>query len=148
MRRTMLMIVFAASLSACVSNRVSLRTVDAAEARWRSGGIAGYGFKLRTSAFTLDARCEGADGAVEVEVRSNHTTKFGTCELNSKFAEGFGSMPALFSTVREERAERPSELKVKFNDKLGYPEVIGINYARWVTDHGVTYHVSDFRRLH
>jgi hypothetical protein len=147
MQRIMIFIVASASLSACVSNRTSVRTIHQAEARWMAADISDYSFKFLKNAQVPDTECGEADQPIDVEVRGGRTTKFGTCDVNSGFAQAFGSIPSIFSTLRAERGRHPPGLEVEFNDALGYPEVISINHARWVTDSGVNYFVRDLRKI-
>jgi len=146
MQRVLIVIVATALLSACISSRTSLRAIQHAEARWVAMGISDYSFKLLKNAQIPDTECGESDRPIEIEVRDGRTVKFGTCDVSSRYALSFGSIPAIFSTLRAERARKPPSLEVDFNDALGYPEIISINNARWVTDHGVTYIVRDLRK--
>lgn len=147
MYRISLVIVASALLSACVSSRTPLRTIQQAETRWASGGLSDYSFGLIQNAQVPDTECGIADRPIDIEVRGGRTVRFGTCDVSSAYAQAFGSIPAIFATLRAERMRRPVLLEVKFNADLGYPEVISINHARWTTDGNENFFVRDFRRL-
>ncbi len=123
---------------------MSKREISLAEKKWHSSGIKNYNYNLTIATLALDQACSTPRVGIEIEVRDGHLKKFGTCDLNAKHTKGFGTIEAVFLTLRNEKSESPPGLEVRFNEIYGFPEYIDINYSRWLTDHRIQYHISEF----
>jgi hypothetical protein len=145
MRRLILAATFLSFLGAC-SHLVPLSEIDAAESKWRAKQIQNYDFELDVGSLSESTPCSTGT-TINVEVRSGRAVKFGNCRVEAKMALQLGSVPQMFETIRANRAERPPELRVRFNPALGYPEEIYINSSRTRTDYSVRYSVTSFREI-
>ena len=132
------------SIVGCSLLNVSNREISLAEKKWQATGIKNYNYNLTIATLARDRACSTPRVGIEIEVRNGQLKKFGTCDLNAKHAKEFGTIDAVFLTLRNEKSESPPGLEVRFNESYGFPEYIDINYSRWLTDHRVQYHISEF----
>ncbi len=132
------------SIAGCSLLNVSKREISLAEKKWQSSGIKNYNYNLTIATLARDQACSTPRVGIEIEVRDGKLKKFGTCDLTAKHAKEFGTIDAVFLTLRNEKSESPPGLEVRFNESYGFPEYIDINYSRWLTDHRVQYHISEF----
>jgi Family of unknown function (DUF6174) len=126
---------------------VSKREISLAEKQWKAAGIQNYNYTLIIATLSRNDECSTPKVGIEIEVRDGKLTKFGTCELNIKNAQRFGTIDRVFSTLRNEKSESPPGLEVRFNETYAFPEYIDVNYSRWYTDHRVQYHIFDFAEI-
>lgn len=132
------------TLVGCSLLNVSKREISLAEKKWQSNGIKNYNYNLTIATLARDQTCSTPRVGIEIEVRDGRLKKFGTCDLNARYTKEFGTIDAVFLTLRKEKSESPPGLEVRFNDSYGFPEYIDINYSRWLTDYRVQYHISEF----
>lgn len=142
--RKLIFTLLVVSVAGCSLLNVSKREISLAEKKWHSSGIKNYNYNLTIATLALDQACSTPRVGIEIEVRDGHLKKFGTCDLNAKHTKGFGTIEAVFLTLRNEKSESPPGLEVRFNEIYGFPEYIDINYSRWFTDHRIQYHISEF----
>ena len=142
--RKLLFTLLILNIGGCSLLNVSKREISFAEQKWQSAGIQNYNYELIIASLEHYQECSTPRAGIEIEVRGGKLKKFGTCELNAKYAKEFGTIDAVFLTLRNEKSESPPGLEVRFNENYGFPEYIDINYSRWLTDHSVQYHILKF----
>lgn len=144
MRKIILLFVVL-SFFGCSLLNTSKREIRNSKKLWASSEVKNYNYTFTVASLARDNECSTPKVGIEVEVRNGKLTKFGTCALNVEKASQFGTIEKVFETLENERSSSPPDLEVRFNKVYGYPEYIGINYSRWLTDHRVQYHLRNFK---
>lgn len=117
--------------------------LEAARQRWQDADMDGYRMTLQRVCF-----CPVPDytGPFAVTVRDG--------EVASVLLQGAGvdaergmSVDALFALIDDAYDRGAVEVEVKFDDELGYPTSIGIDYDFQMADEEIGYRVSDLARL-
>ena len=115
--------------------------LDAAKARWQAAGLDAYAMTLRRSCF-----CPVPDytGPFEVRVRNGAVEQV---RLNGAAvdAERGMTVDALFALVEDAYERGAVEVAVEFDERLGYPTSVGIDYDLRLADEEIGYTVSDLR---
>jgi len=128
----------------CSFLNVSNGKIDHSEKKWQAAGVKDYRYSFVVASLSQDVKCETSREGIDVEVRDGRVAKFGNCGINDDNATQFGSVDAMFNTLRKMKSDKPKSIKVIFHEKYGFPESIDVNYSRWFTDHRVQYYVKDF----
>ncbi|MDZ7720909.1 MAG: DUF6174 domain-containing protein [Balneolaceae bacterium] len=61
----------------------------------------------------------------------------------AKYPESFRTISELFDIIKDAR-EKADKLKVEYNQQLGYPTLIDIDYIKEAVDDEVTYKIDNF----
>ena len=130
-------------LSACTLNRVSLRAIDQAEARWNAAGIRSYTFDLRVNV-QVPSPCAVRD-VIAVNVQDLQPVAYGSCSEPPIEEKDQSSIPALFQLMRDAKGKEVPRMRASFDAAKGLPRVIEITYARWVTDATATFYINNFQ---
>ncbi len=115
--------------------------LDAAMARWEAAELDGYSMTLRRICF-----CPTPDytGPFTVAVRDGEVASV-TLDGTAVPAERGMSVEDLFDLLEDAYAREAEVVEVTFDEALGYPTAINIDYSSMMADEEIAYGVSDLK---
>lgn len=133
-----------ALLSACSGDDYGnfQKALDENIALWEAQDLADYAFEYRVSCYCEPRHNHSLIEAGEV-IRSYDA-------INKEFhpndeLEEFATVEALFALIQHAIDREASALEVEFNDELGYPEYVYVDFDFGIADEEVSYRVVDFK---
>lgn len=127
-------------LSACDAFTIgnpSQNQLDTAKRRWNQTGPASYEYKLRRICLCPPELIH----TLRVRVESGQITSVFDLDTNlpaSSTGAGF-TVPQLFDIVQDAIARRAFRLAVQYDQQLGYPAGIAVDYVDRTADDEITY---------
>lgn len=126
------------------SLRLRIRKLRFNRRLWKKQDITNYRYTLSNSCFCVPE----ARGPVIIEVRNGKTVSVTSEatgeEVNPDFFQNFDTIPELFNVIRDAINRRADSLDVQYDDKLGYPTDININYKFQLADEELFLSVTNF----
>lgn len=119
---------------------------------WQQQGIESYSFEFRKLCYcgglfnpaTIVVAADTVHAVLDPEtgepLRDPQTNEL----VFPKYSESFQTIDELFEVIESAR-KKADKLKVEYNQKLGYPETIEIDYIKEAIDDEVTYKVDNFK---
>lgn len=142
--RYLIVIVTLALLSACSGDdyKSFQRALDENIALWEEQEFADYAFEYRVNCYCEPRHNHSLVQEGEV-VRSWD-------EIEKVFhpddeLENFATVEALFALIQHAIDREASALEVEFNDELGYPEYVYVDFDFSIADEEISYRVVDFK---
>ena len=111
--------------------------LEKAEAAWKARSTRDYSFTFTYSAQFRYVDCEGAIFQARV---LDGVPMMSDCD---SLKDSYGTIPRLFSYVRETIAKKPDVLEVTFDDVTGIPLTFHVQYHRNVSDDYFLFKVTD-----
>lgn len=113
------------ALAACssdpISPNVEALTLGAAQARWKSAGLASYRFVSHASCECLIQYA----GPLLVTVRQGRVTEVVDVATGAARPVAYRQpVDSIFALIRTEIAERPEQLQVTYDHSLGFPRML------------------------
>ena len=130
-------------VSACSSTSGPAAEFAAARQRWNERGPTSYVVTVRRSCECLPE----AAGPVAVTVRAGAVqsrvyTASGNA-VSAQFQELFPTVDGLFALIESARRQKVHQLIVEYDDAMGYPVRVSIDFDRNHVDDEVSYYASD-----
>jgi len=114
---------------------------------WRHQKIYSYRYTLSKSCFCIPE----ARGPVVIEVRNGRTTSITSVEtgepVNPDFFREYNTIPKLFNLIRDAIARRASSLTVEYDQTLGYPTQINIDYDSQIADEEIFLTIENLQEI-
>lgn len=114
--------------------------LEANRNRWQSVGFTNYTYRVDRACFC------GFGGLAEIEVRNGVivavTQVNDGAAVEPEFLEFYDTVEDLFDLIEAAIAREPQVLNVEYDDQLGYPTSIELDYAFNVADDELTVTVS------
>jgi len=132
-------------LTACNVNPSEKTELEANQEKWQNANIKNYTLELRRGCFCPKEYV----GPVSIVVKDGVISSMTYTETNEAVIEEakdvFVDVDGLFALV-EEATTKADELKTTWNDELGYPETISIDYLKETVDDEVNMTVLSFKQ--
>ncbi|MBU7583131.1 MAG: hypothetical protein KAF91_09525 [Nostoc sp. TH1S01] len=114
---------------------------------WNQQNIRNYRYTLSNSCFcTPEAR-----GPVIITVKNgitaSITTTTGEPVSNPEFFERYKTIPKLFNVIADAIARKADNIDVQYNNQLGYPTQISIDYSFQQADEELYLTIENFQTL-
>jgi hypothetical protein len=141
-------LVLAAALAGCdsfSSGNPAQNQLDAAELRWANAGYVSYEYKLRRLCFCAPEHTH----TLRVRVESGQVTSVFDLDTNlpaTSTSLGF-TVPQLFAIIQDALDRRAFRLAVEYEETLGYPSAIGVDYDDGTADDEITYLASELAQI-
>lgn len=114
--------------------------LEANRNRWQSVGFTDYTYRVDRACFC------GFFGLAEIEVRNGVIVAVTQVEdgtsVDPEFFQFYDTVEDLFDLIEDAIAREAEVLNVEYNDQLGYPTTIELDYAFNVADDELTVTVS------
>jgi Family of unknown function (DUF6174) len=114
---------------------------------WRHQKIYSYRYTLSNSCFCITE----ARGPVVIEVRDGRTTSITSAQtgepVNPDFFRKYNTIPRLFNLIRHAIAGGASNLTVQYDQQLGYPTQINIDYDSQIADEEVFLTIENLQEI-
>jgi hypothetical protein len=111
----------------------------AAELRWKRVAPKNYGYTFEYSAMIFFVGCGHEKHVVTVVAGAN--ARITGCD---SMRRGFGTIPLLFTYIREYLAAHPDEIEATFDPEFGFPTTFYVDPKTAVSDDHFTFSVSGF----
>jgi hypothetical protein len=117
--------------------------LDDARALWAAQSVSSYAFTQRRLCFCIEG---GVAVRVEVEngVVASRTRVDDGEPVSPDAAQYYLSVPDLFDFIEETLEREPADLKIVYDQTLGYPTLVEIDYVEMAIDDELTYEISAF----
>lgn len=131
---------FLAGCSDALSGPDLMRELEANRNRWQSVGFTDYTYRVDRACFC------GFFGLAEIEVRDGVIVAVTHAEdgtaVDPEFFQFYDTVEDLFDLIQDAIAREAAVLDVEYDDQLGYPLRIELDYAFNVADDELTVTVS------
>ncbi len=129
------------------SNNLNSRRLRLNRNLWNRQNISSYKYTLSKSCFcTPEAR-----GPVVILVRNGKTISITSVATgkpaNPEFFQNYNTIPKLFDVIQDAIDRKASSLNVQYNQKLGYPTQINIDYNSQIADEELYLTIENFKKL-
>ena len=132
-------------VSASRSN--SIQSYASSLAKWQNAGIADYDYTFQKTCFCLAGATESVRISVrESEIRSVATVSEGS-ELEADVFSSFYTVEELFELIRQAIDSQAVRLEVSYDEVLGYPTFIDIDFDFAVADDEITIEAGELARF-
>lgn len=123
-----------------------LRSLVRARARWNANGAADYEYVLRQNCY-----CVLGGQPVRVTVRRGQVTQAILLSTGQPVPDdlraGFPAVDQLFDLLEDAINQRAHNIRVTYDDELGFPADFFIDYSEQIADEERGYVASDYRVL-
>lgn len=114
----------------------AVRELKKARAAWRGLGIRDYRMTVRRGCFCI--------GPFQNRITVRDGKPAG---LSGGLWYGPRTVPGMFKIIDEAIVRRVADIDVRYDNRLGYPAEVSIDYIALAVDDEITYRITSFRRL-